>query len=172
RHPLATVRDAAGTYDSLLRRALPSDLTRGPVAAFTAHAAMGPQVTGGAVFAWWQAAYHLFGQWHARGGAQGLTDALVARLTALGGELRCRARVARIEAPGGRVRAVVTEAGERINARAVVTAIHPQVALLQLLDPPLAGRSGAGLAAARRGNVVQALVHVATDRLPPYPGCR
>ena len=35
RHPLATVRDAAGTYDSLLRRALPSDLTRGPVAGFT-----------------------------------------------------------------------------------------------------------------------------------------
>ena len=106
------------------------------------------------------------------GGAQGLTDALVTRLASLGGELRCGARVARIEAPGGRVRAVVTEAGERIEATAVITAIDPQVALLQLLDPPLAGAAGADLAAARRGNVVQALVHVATDRLPPYPGCR
>jgi phytoene dehydrogenase-like protein len=172
RHPFATVRDALGPYDSLLRRWLPSDLTRGPVAAFAAHAAMGPGVAGGAVFAWWQAAYHLFGQWHAPGGAQGLTDALVTRLTALGGELRVGARVARIDARDGQVRAVVTEAGERIEARSVVTAIHPQVALLELLDPPLAGRAGSDLAAARQGNVVQALIHVATDRLPPYPGCR
>ena len=80
--------------------------------------------------------------------------------------------MARIDAGGGRVRAVVTEAGERIEARAVVTAIHPQVALFDLLDPPLGGRTGAGLAAARRGNVVQALIHVATDRLPAYPGGR
>ncbi|MEA2973464.1 MAG: hypothetical protein QOG82_1922 [Actinomycetota bacterium] len=172
RHPVGTVRAAAGTYASLLRRELASDLTRGPVAAFAAHAAMGPDVAGGAVFAWWQAAYHLFGQWHARGGAQGLTDALVSRLARLGGELRGGAPVARIDAAGGRVRAVVTEAGERVEARAVVTAIHPQVALLELLDPPLGGPTGAGLAAARRGNVVQALIHVATDRLPAYPGGR
>jgi len=174
--PMGTVRDALGPYDSLLRRSLPSDLTRGPVAAFAAHAGVGPNIPGGAVFAWWQAAYHLFGQWHARGGAQGLTDALVTRLASLGAELRCGARVARIEAPDGRVAAVVIDeqgpfAGERIETRAVVTAIDPQVALLRLLDPPLSGAAGADLAAARRGNVVQALVHVATDRLPPYPGC-
>ena len=170
---LGIVRDALGPYDSLLRRHLPTDLTRGPVAAFAAHAAMGPSLPGGAVFAWWQAAYHLFGQWHARGGAQSLADALAVRLASRGGELRCGARVARIEAPGGRVRGVVLEGtGERIGAKAVVTAVDPQMALLQLLDPPLAGTAGADLAAARRGNVVQALVHVATDRLPPYPGCR
>jgi phytoene dehydrogenase-like protein len=170
--PVAAVRDALGPYDSLLRRWLASDLTRGPVAAFAAHAAVGPSLAGGAVYAWWQAAYHLFGQWHARGGAQGLTDALVTRLTALGGELRCGARVARIEAPGGRVRAVVTTGGERAAARSVLTTVNPRTALLELLDPPLGGAAGADLAAARRGNVVQALVHVATDRLPPYPGGR
>lgn len=68
--------------------------------------------------------------------------------------------------------AVETEEGERFPARAVVTAINPQVALLELLQPPLGGRDGADLAAARRSNVVQALIHVATDRLPPYPGAR
>ncbi len=172
RHPLGTVRDAVGPYDSLLRKWLPSDLTRGPVAAFAAHAAMGPDVAGGAVFAWWQAAYHLFGQWHAKGGAQGLTDALVTRLGRLGGELRVGVRVARIDARDGQVQAVITTGGERVEAGAVVTAIDPQVAMLRLLDPPLGGRAGTDLAAARRGNVVQALVHVATDRLPPYPGCR
>ncbi len=180
--PVATVRDALGPYDSLLRRRLPSDLTRGPVAAFAAHAAMGPNLPGGAIFAWWQAAYHLFGQWHARGGAQSLTDALVTRLASLGGEVRTGTRVARIEAPHGRVRAVVTgppdEGGvdgaraQRIECRAVVTAVDPQVALMELLDPPLSGPAGADLGAARRGNVVQALIHVATDRLPAYAGCR
>ena len=170
--PLTTIADALGPYGSLLQRRLPSNLTRGPIAAFAAHAGVGPSMPGGAVYAWWQAAYHLFGQWHARGGAQGLTDALVRRLESLGGELRCNAAVSRIVAPDGRVRAVVTESDEHIETAAVVTAMDPKAALLQLLVPPLAGADRADLSAARRSNVVQALVHVATDRLPPYPNAR
>lgn len=170
--PLATARDTLSPYESLLRRWLPSDLTRGPVAAFAAHAGVGPTAPGGALFAFWQAAYHLFGQWHGRGGAQNLTDALVARLAALGGEMRCSAPVARIEARRGRVEAVVLEGGERIPARSVLTAIDPKTALLDLLDPPLAGAAADDLAAARRSNVVQAVVHVATDALPAYTQAR
>ncbi|MEO5679680.1 MAG: NAD(P)/FAD-dependent oxidoreductase [Acidimicrobiales bacterium] len=170
--PLTAARDALSPYDSLLRRWLPSDLTRGPVAAFAAHAGVGPTVPGGALFAFWQAAYHLHGQWHGRGGAQNLTNALVSRLGSLGGQLRCSAPVERIDAPGGRVRAVILEGGERIGAANVITAMDPKTALLQLLTPPLGGPAGADLAAARRSNVVQAVVHVATDRLPAYPGSR
>ncbi|MDP8955040.1 MAG: NAD(P)/FAD-dependent oxidoreductase [Actinomycetota bacterium] len=170
--PLGAVRDVLGPYESLLARRLTSDLTRGPVAAFAAHAGMGPATPGGALYAFWQAAYHRFGQWHARGGAQGLTDALVRRAVSLGVEVRCAAGVARIEAPRGRVRAVVTEAGERLVCSAVVTAMDPKTAMLALLDPPLCGRAGADLAAARRGNVVQAVVHVAAAALPGYPGAR
>jgi phytoene dehydrogenase-like protein len=170
--PLTTLRDVLSPYESMLGRRLGSDLTRGPVAAFAAHASVGPASPGGALFAFWQAAYHRFGQWHARGGAQALTDALVCRLSALGGALRCSAPVARIDAPGGRVRAVVLEGGERIPPRAVITAVDPKTALLELLDPPLGAAAGADLAAARRSNVVQALVHVATSRLPPYPNSR
>lgn len=170
--PLTTARDVLGPYESLLQRWLKSDLTRGPVAAFAAHAGVGPSLPGGSLFAFWQAAYHLFGQWHAVGGAQGLTDALVERLGSLGGELRCSAPVERIDAGGGRVRAVVLAGGERIEARTVITAIDPKVALLRLLDPPLDGKVAADLSAARRGNVVQALIHVATDRLPAYPRAR
>jgi phytoene dehydrogenase-like protein len=166
--PLTTLRDVIGPYDALLRRRLPSDLTRGPVAAFAAHASVGPAVPGGALFAFWQAAYHLFGQWHGRGGAQALTDALVERLRSLGGTLRCSAPVARIDATGGRVRGVHLETGEQITARSVVTAIDPKTALLELLDPALGGDAGADLAGTRRSNVVQAVVHVATSRLPEY----
>ncbi len=78
---MATARDVLSPYDTLLKRWLPSDLTRGPVSAFAAHAGVGPTVPGGALFAFWQGVYHLYGQWHGRGGAQNLTDALVARLT-------------------------------------------------------------------------------------------
>jgi len=170
--PMSTLGDVLGPYDTLLRRWLHSDLSRGPVAAFAAHAGVGPTSPGGSLYAFWQAAYHLFGQWHARGGAQGLVDALVRRLESFGGELRCSAPVARIETAGGRVEAVWTEAGERVPARTVITALDPKLALLELLDPPLGGRAGTDLAATRRGNVVQALVHVATDRLPAYPGAR
>ena len=62
--------------------------------------------------------------------------------------------------------------GSRLAASAVVTAVDVQTALLELLDPPLGGRDGAELAAAHRGNAVQLVVHLATDRLPPYPGAR
>ena len=160
--------DLLGPYGTLLRRRLRSDLTRGPVAAFAAHAGVGPGEAGAAAYAYWQAAYHRFGQWHGTGGAQDLTDALVTRLRSLGGELRCSAQVERIEQRGGRVRAVVLGGGERIPAQNVVTAIDPKVALLDLLDPPLDGQTGRDLAASRRGNVVQAVLHVATDRLPAY----
>ena len=82
--------------------------------------------------------------------------------------MRCNAAVARIDATGGRVRAVELETGERIPAQNVVTAIHPATALLELLDPPLGGTVGAQLAATHRSNTVQMLVHVAVDRLPAY----
>jgi phytoene dehydrogenase-like protein len=170
--PVTMLRDLLAPYDTLLRRHLPSDLTRGPVAAFAAHAAVSPTLPGGAIFAFWQAAYHLYGQWHARGGAQSLTDALVQRLLSLGGELRCSARAVAIETTRGRATGVLLESGERIASPIVITAIDPQVALLRLLRPPLTGRAGADLAAARRSNVVQALIHIATDRLPQYPNAR
>jgi phytoene dehydrogenase-like protein len=178
RQPLTRMAELLGPYETLLRRHLPSDLTRGPVAAFAAHAGVGPSAPGGALFAFWQAAYHLHGQWHAQGGAQGLTDALLTRARALGVEVRLGAPVTAIHSGGGRVRAVVVGGNDRLVTGAVVAAIDPTQALLELLEPALAGRTGTDLAAVRRGNVVQALVHVATDRLPPYtdarpgPACR
>ena len=160
-----------GSYGRLLVRRLGSDLTRGPVSAFAAHASASPEQPGSALFGFWQAAYHRYGQWHAVGGAQGLTDALVRRLTQLGGTVRCDATVARIDGAGGRVRAVELETGERVDASAVVTAIDPRTALLELLDPPLHGAPGADLAATQRSNGVQMVVHIAVDRLPAYTGC-
>ncbi|MEO5982694.1 MAG: NAD(P)/FAD-dependent oxidoreductase [Pedococcus sp.] len=170
--PAALAHDLVTPYGSLLERELRSDLTRAPISSFASHSSAGPHQPGGAFFVYWQAAYHLYGQWHPRGGSQALTDALERRLTDWGGQTRTGAVVARIDAAGGRARAVVLEDGERIDAAAVITANDVQTALLDLLDPPLAGAAGRELSAAHRGNAVQLVVHLATDRLPPYPGAR
>ena len=168
RRRLGLAGELLGSYERVLTANLGSDLTRGPVGAFAAHAGASPLQAGGAFFGLWQAAYHLYGQWHAAGGSQGLIDALELRLRSQAGTVRCGAPVARIERAAGRVRAVVLEDGERLEADAVVTAIDPRSALLGLLDPPLGGRAGADLRSAHSANSVQALVHVATSRLPPY----
>ena len=170
--PFGLAHDLVMPYGALLETALPSDLTRAPVSSFASHSSAGPHAPGGSFYVFWQAAYHLFGQWHPRGGSQALTSALVKRLEGWGGEVRTGAVVDSIDARTGVATGVVLDGGERIAAAAVVTAIDVQTALLGLLDPPLAGRDGAELAAAHRGNAVQLVVHLATDRLPPYPTAR
>ncbi len=172
REPLRLVSELLGPYGRVLDSRLGSDLTRGPTAAFAAHAGASPSSPGGALFAFWQAVYHRFGQWHAVGGSGALTEALLHRLEGLGGRVRCSAAAERIETAGGRVRSVVLEGGERLGADAVVTAMDPKTALLELCDPPLGGALADELRAAHRSNTVQALVHVATDRLPPYTDAR
>ena len=170
--PMGLLHDLVMPYGALLETALVSDLTRAPVSAFASHSSAGPHAPGGSFYVFWQAAYHLFGQWHPLGGSQSLTDALVRRLDGWGGELCTGSPVARIDARGGRAKVVELEDGTRIPAAAVVTAVDVQTALLQLLDPPLGGRDGTELAAAHRGNAVQLVVHLATDKLPPYPNAR
>ena len=166
------VSELLAPYGRVLESRLGSDLTRAPVAAFAAHASASPAAATGAPFVFWQAVYHRFGQWHAVGGAGALTAALVHRLRSLGGRVRCEAPVERIDVSNGRVQAVVLEGGERISADRVVTAMDPRTALLELADPPLAGAAADELRATHRSNGVQALVHVATDRLPAYTDAR
>ncbi len=170
--PVGLFHDLVMPYGALLETALPSDLTRAPVASFASHSSAGPHAPGGSFYVFWQAAYHLFGQWHPRGGSQSLTTALIRRLEGWGGEVRTGTVVERIEGRTGRATGVLLEGGQRIAASAVVTAIDVQTALLDLLDPPLAGQDGTDLAAAHRGNAVQLVVHLATDQLPPYPNGR
>ena len=170
--PLGLLHDLTAPYGSLLSTVLDDELTRASVASFASHSSAGPHTPGGSFYVFWQAAYHLYGQWHPRGGSQALPDALERRLLSYGGATRTGAVVTRIDAAGGRVRGVELEGGERIAAEAVVSAVDVQTALLHLLDPPLGGAAARELAAAHRGNAVQLVVHLSTDRLPPYPGAQ
>lgn len=157
-------------YGALLRRYLTTDTVLAPIGAFAAHGNASPNDFGTAFSAFWQAVYHLHGQWHPVGGSQSLTDALVRRLVSFGGKVRCGADVTRIVRTHEGVRGVELAGGERLGAHVVVTAMDPRVALLELLDPPLQGRGAGDLRAAHNGNAVQMVVHLALDRLPDYPG--
>lgn len=77
---------------------------------------------------------HTVGWPYPRGGAQRLTDSLVARLRAAGGELRCDAAVERIATRGGTVSAVQLRGGEVVDADAVVCTASPGP-LMQMLPP-------------------------------------
>ena len=73
------------------------------------------------------------------GGAGALTDALVRRLRAAGGELRCSAEVSAVEVDAGRVTGVRTADGERVGAVTVladVAAPHLYGGLVRPEDLP------------------------------------
>jgi phytoene dehydrogenase-like protein len=90
------------------------------------HADLLPESSGGAVFALVLTALGQDVGWPVPdGGAGSLTDALVRRLSAVGGELRCGSPVERVLVRGGRAVAVRLAGGEEIAARrAVLGAIH------------------------------------------------
>jgi phytoene dehydrogenase-like protein len=97
------------------------------------HSDLTPGSAGGAGFALFlKLLAHIVGWPFPRGGAGRLTDALVAHLHSLGGEVRCGAAVRSIEMRGRRVRGVRLAGGEGLDADAVVTTLsaRPLAALL------------------------------------------
>lgn len=87
------------------------------------HADLAPEAVGSGAFGWIMCG---LGQRHGfpvpEGGASALSQALVRRLEAHGGALRCGARVERVLVRGGRARGVRLAGGEEIRARRAVLA--------------------------------------------------
>jgi phytoene dehydrogenase-like protein len=87
--------------------------------------------------------HHVFGEvngrkgvWgHAIGGMGAITQAMAAACRELGVELRTDAAVAEVEVKGGRAVAAVTEAGERVEGRVVVSNLNPKLLFGRLVDP-------------------------------------
>ena len=86
--------------------------------------------------------HHCFGEvngrkgvWgHAIGGMGAITQAMAAAAAAHGAEIRTATAVREVLAEKGRATGVVTEAGEKIDARAVVSNLNPKLLYLQLID--------------------------------------
>lgn len=87
--------------------------------------------------------HHVFGEvngkkgaWgHAIGGMGAITQAMAAACREKGVEIRTGVGVAEVLVKDGRAVGVVTDGGERLQARAVVSNIHPRLLYQRLLDP-------------------------------------
>ena len=93
---------------------------------------------------------HAVGWPSPRGGAQALTDALVAHLKALGGELVCDATVERILIGAGRATGVALDDGREYGADLVLADVMPR-ALVTMTGETLRGWYRSGLVRFRQG---------------------
>lgn len=104
------------------------------VAGNAMHTDLLPESAVGGFFGWFLCA---LGQTHgfpcARGGASGLTDALVRRLESRGGRVTCGARVSEIVVENGRARAVRSAAGDVSARKAILADVHAISLYLELL---------------------------------------
>lgn len=111
------------------------------LAGSTMHSDLGPDSTGGAAIAVFLHVLAHVASWPVpRGGAGRLTDALVRRLRAAGGELRCGAAVERVLCRAGRARGVRLVGGEEVAAESVVAAVSLRPLLSLLPHDALPGR--------------------------------
>ncbi|HZA58272.1 MAG TPA: NAD(P)/FAD-dependent oxidoreductase [Solirubrobacterales bacterium] len=103
------------------------------------HADLTPESAAGGLYGWLLCALgQRFGFPVPEGGAGRLTDGLVRRLRARGGEIRCGTRVDSIEVAAGRARAAIDAQGQRHPARRAVVADTGVHALYERLLPAAA----------------------------------
>ena len=109
------------------------------------------------------------GVWgHAIGGMGAITQAMAHSCAARGVEIRTSSEVAEILVERGRATGVVTRQGERIEAHAVVSNLHPKLTFEKLLDPAtLPADFRARIASWRSGSGVFRM-NVALSELPSF----
>jgi prolycopene isomerase len=76
-----------------------------------------------------------FKAYHVKGGSQAISNAIVAKFLSYGGEVRFNCGAEKIEVGESGVTAVLTEHGERITTRYVLSNASPVATYLKLLDP-------------------------------------
>lgn len=115
---------------------LVTDEAKAMLACWGLHIDFGPDVAGGAMFAFLEAfSDQRNGMAIAEGGASRMVDALAAMLRARGGEARTESQVVGIGVHDGRADEVVMAGGERLGARRGVIASVTPAALSRLLSP-------------------------------------
>jgi len=84
------------------------------------------------IFPW--VSYHLFGAYYPEGGSMAMSRALEATIKKYGGEVRYRQTVTGIEVAGGKVTAVTTASGLRVEADLVISNANAPDTLLKFVD--------------------------------------
>ena len=85
--------------------------------------------------------YIEFKPFHLKGGSQALSNAIVNRFLAHGGTVRYNCGVKKIVVQDGAVKGVITDDGEEIPTKYIVSNVSPIATYLQLMDPGQAPQS-------------------------------
>jgi phytoene dehydrogenase-like protein len=107
-----------------------------------------------------------------RGGPGALSDAVRAVFEQAGGQVRTQAQVSRITTKNGRVTGVVLANGDKIAARAVVSAVDPRQTFLGLVEPEDLAPTFLDRARNYRARGVTAKVNLALAALPDFVALR
>ena len=147
RSAVGLTRLMAGSAATLGERVLGGEEPAAWLGGSAAHSDLSPDTPGSAGFGFFlHVLGHMVGWPFPRGGAGRITEALVGRLAAAGGTVRCGAPVERIECAGGRARGAVLTDGTSLRADAVVATVSvaPLVRMLPpgSLPPPVARELG------------------------------
>lgn len=120
--------------------------------------------------------HHCFGEvngkrgvWgHALGGMGAISQAMARSAEARGAEIRVGAPVREILVERGRAVGVVTEAGETIRARMVVSNLHPKLTFERLMDPGVLPADFRSRIASWRSGSGTFRMNVALSELPSF----
>lgn len=118
----------------------------------------------------WNTVMHLRPPGHPEGGSGMLSVALQRRLESYGGRVRLGDGARQIVVgDDGRVRGVVTDSGDRVEAATVVAGCHVLTTVELLGDGLPAEVAGRARRTVRTGNGIGMVVRLATTDLPRYP---
>ncbi|MGB5870234.1 MAG: NAD(P)/FAD-dependent oxidoreductase [Albidovulum sp.] len=138
------------------------------LAAWGMHLDFAPDIAGGAVFPYLEAmANQSFGMVLGRGGADTMSNALVAMITARGGQVECNAPVVRILREGRRAVGVALADGRKVMARRVVIANVAPANLGVLTGATDDARFDRGMATFSHAPGTM-MIHLAMDGLPDW----
>jgi phytoene dehydrogenase-like protein len=109
------------------------------------------------------------GVWgHAIGGMGAITQAMARACATRGVDIRTSSAVGEIVIDKGRAAGVVTDKGERIAARAVVSNLHPKLAFEKLLDPSVLPADFRARIASYRSGSGSFRMNLALGELPSF----
>jgi phytoene dehydrogenase-like protein len=109
------------------------------------------------------------GVWgHAIGGMGAITQAMARACATRGVDIRTNASVAEILIDKGRAAGIVTDKGERIAARAVVSNLHPKLTFEKLIDPAALPADFRACIAAYRSGSGSFRMNLALGELPSF----
>jgi phytoene dehydrogenase-like protein len=133
RRGIELVRVMAGSAATLGRSVLGGDEPAAWLGGSAVHGDLAPDAPGSAAFALFlHLLGHMVGWPFPRGGAGTITEALVRRLEAAGGTLRCNAAVERIDCRSGRARGAVLAGGDYLEADVIVAGVSVEPLLHML----------------------------------------